>query len=110
MSTVSIRIATPFRAYTHNIDEVKVDAGTIKEALAALGANHAELLPQILADDGEPRQFVNLYLGNQNIRSLTGLQTPLADGDVVSIIPAVAGGSRHGSRRSSDQGRAGTRT
>ena len=94
MSAVTIRIPTPLRSYTQGADEVRVDAGTIGEALTALGALHDGVLARILADSGEPRQFVNIYLGSQNIRALSGLQTPVTDGNVVSIIPAVAGGAQ----------------
>jgi molybdopterin synthase sulfur carrier subunit len=92
MSSVTIRIPTPLRSYTQGADEVRVDASSIAGALAALGAQHEGLLARILNDSGEPRQFVNIYLGSQNIRAASGMQTPVADGDIVSIIPAVAGG------------------
>ena len=93
MSAVTIRIPTPLRSHTQGADEVRVDAGTVGDALTALEAKHEGVLPRILADNGEPRPFVNIYLGSQNIRALSGLQTPVTDGNVVSIIPAVAGGT-----------------
>lgn len=92
MSAITIRIPTPLRSYTQGVDEVRVEAGTIGEALAALEEKYEGVLPRILADNGEARPFVNIYLGSQNIRALSGLQTPVTDGNVVSIIPAVAGG------------------
>ncbi|WP_034348386.1 MoaD/ThiS family protein [Noviherbaspirillum massiliense] len=95
MSTVTIRIPTPLRSYTQGADEVRVDASSIADALHALGTQHEGLLPRILNESGELRQFVNIYLGSQNIRAVDGMQTPLADGDIVSIIPAVAGGIDH---------------
>ena len=95
MSTVVIRIPTPLRSYTQGADEVCVQGNTVKEALDALGAVHGGMLERVLSADGEPRQFVNIYLGSQNVRALTGMQTPVKDGDVVSIIPAVAGGGHH---------------
>ncbi len=97
--TVTIRIPTPLRSDTQGADEVQVAATTVGEALAALGALHGGVLPRILADSGQPRQFVNIYLGGRNIRALNGLQTAVADGDVISIIPAVAGGDEHESQR-----------
>jgi sulfur-carrier protein len=102
MSNVTIRIPTPLRSYTQGADEVHVDAATVEQALAVLGAQHDGLLARILTPGGEPRQFVNIYLGSQNIRAAHGLQTPLAEGDIVSIIPAVAGGVDHESKRSTD--------
>ncbi len=92
MNTVVIRIPTPLRSYTQGADEVHVQGNTVKEVLEALGAVHDGVLARILSPEGEPRQFVNIYLGSQNVRALKGLQTPVKDGDVVSIIPAVAGG------------------
>jgi molybdopterin converting factor small subunit len=92
MSTVVIRIPTPLRSYTQGIDEVRVRGNTVAQALEALGAAHDGVLARILSPEGEPRQFVNIYLGSQNVRALDGLRTPVKDGDVVSIIPAVAGG------------------
>ena len=92
MTTVVIRIPTPLRSYTQGVDEVRVQGNTVKEVLEALGARHDGVLARVLSPEGEPRQFVNIYLGSQNVRALNGLQTPVKDGDVVSIIPAVAGG------------------
>ncbi len=98
-SSVLIRIPTPLRSHTGGADEVRVEATTVAEALAALGRRHAGVLERVLGADGEPRAFVNLYLGSQDIRSLDGLATRLADGDVLAIIPAVAGGAAGRERR-----------
>jgi len=92
MSRVTIRIPMPLRSYTQGAGEVQVEAGSVREALAALGAAHEGVLPRVLAPEGELRPFVNVFVGSRNVRSLDGLATPLADGDVVAIIPAVAGG------------------
>jgi molybdopterin converting factor small subunit len=92
MSEVTIRIPTPLRTYTGGSDEVRVQAGTVGEALAALGAAHDGVLARVLSPEGELRQFVNVFVGSRNVRSLQGLATPLAPGDVISIVPAVAGG------------------
>jgi MoaD family protein len=94
MSTVTIRIPMPLRSYTRGAGEVQVQARDVRDALAALGAAHDGLLARVLAPQGELRQFVNVFVGGRNIRSLEGLSTPLADGDVIAIVPAVAGG-RH---------------
>jgi molybdopterin converting factor small subunit len=92
MSEVTIRIPTPLRSYTGGSDEVRVQAGTVGAALAALGAAHDGVLARVLSPEGELRQFVNVFVGSRNVRSLQGLSTPLAPGDVISIVPAVAGG------------------
>ncbi|MBI2313753.1 MAG: molybdopterin-synthase adenylyltransferase MoeB [Betaproteobacteria bacterium] len=93
MSTVTIRIPMPLRNYTNGADEVKVQAATVGEALQFLGANHDGILSRVLSPEGELRQFVNVFVGSQNVRALGGLATPLAEGQVISIIPAVAGGA-----------------
>jgi molybdopterin synthase sulfur carrier subunit len=91
---VTVRIPAPLRNYTQGAEEIRVlNAVNVEQALNTLGARYRGLLPRILSDNGEPRQFVDIYLGRQNIRRLRGLQTPVANGDVVSIIPAVAGGA-----------------
>lgn len=92
MSDVTIRIPTPLRTYTGGRDEVRVQAVTVGEALAALGAAHDGVLARVLSPEGELRQFVNIFVGARNVRSLQGLATPVAPGDVLSIVPAVAGG------------------
>jgi molybdopterin converting factor small subunit len=92
MSTVKIRIPTPLRSYTQGADEVEVEAGDVAQALGALGSAHEGLLARVLAPEGGLRSFVNIFVGSRDIRSLAGLETPLADGDVLAIIPAVAGG------------------
>ena len=92
MSLVTIRIPMPLRGYTHGAGEVQVQAASVREALQALGAAHAGVLERVLEPEGELRRFVNVFVGSRNVRSLEGLSTPLADGDVVAIVPAVAGG------------------
>lgn len=92
MSKATIRIPTPLRSFTGGKDEVAVSAATVGDALTALGREHQGILARVLNDKGEVRPFVNLYLGDRNIRSLAGLGTAVKDGDVVSIVPAVAGG------------------
>jgi len=92
MSRVTIRIPMPLRAFTQGAVEVQVEAASVREALSALEAAHEGLLARVLSPDGELRQFVNVFVGNRNVRSLRGLSTALADGDVVAIVPAVAGG------------------
>lgn len=98
MSRVVIRIPTPLRSYTGGADEVAVEATTVGEALARLGEHHAGILERVVDGRGEPRQFVNVFLGSRNVNGLDGMGTALADGDVLAIIPAVAGGSHEGKR------------
>lgn len=92
MNSVRIRIPMPLRTYTNGADEVVVEASTVREALMALTARHDGLRPRVLGPDGELRQFVNVFLGSRSVRTLQGLATPVESNDVLSIIPAVAGG------------------
>jgi molybdopterin converting factor small subunit len=93
MSTVTVRIPTPLRSFTGGADEVQVVGDTVGSALRALGAQHQGLLERVLTPEGEPRHFVNVFLGGDDVRDLGGMATEIADGDVLSIIPAVAGGA-----------------
>lgn len=93
MSRVTIRIPTPLRSYTGGANEVLAEGTTVGEVLNALGQKHKHLVARVLAEDGSIRPFVNVYRGNDDIRALQGLATPVAEGDVLSIIPAVAGGA-----------------
>lgn len=92
MSKISVRIPMPLRSHTQGAGEVQVEARDVRAALVALGALHDGLLERVLGPEGELRSFVNVFVGSRNIRSLAGLATPLAEGDVIAIIPAVAGG------------------
>ena len=88
-----ILIPTPLRAYTDKLDTVDVDGATVGEALAALTSQYAELKRHLYTDEGRLRNFVNIYLNDDDIRYLQREQTPLKAGDTLSIIPSVAGGS-----------------
>lgn len=90
---VLIRIPTPLRSYTGGADMVAVNGDSVADALDALGHQYPGILERVVSDDGQLRQFVNVYLGSANIRSLEGLGTPLEMDDILAIIPAVAGGA-----------------
>jgi molybdopterin/thiamine biosynthesis adenylyltransferase/rhodanese-related sulfurtransferase/molybdopterin converting factor small subunit len=90
MATVTIRIPTPLRPLAGGADEVRVRGATVGDVLQGLAPS---LIERILTPDGEVRHFVNIYLGPHNVNTLEGFATAVAEGDVVSIIPAVAGGS-----------------
>ena len=72
--------------------EAQADGATVGEVLEGLYSQHGELRERIAGDDGGLRRFVNVYLRGEDIRFLDGLATPVADGDEVTILPAVAGG------------------
>ena len=89
---VTIKLPTQLRGAAGGAAEARADGGTVGEALEALYSQHGELRERIAGDDGELRRFVNVYLKGEDIRFLDGLATPVADGDEVTILPAVAGG------------------
>ena len=94
MIQVTIRIPTPLRTFTNGASQLTVEAATVRDALQAAGTEHVELLARILDDAGDLRTFVNLFVGSKNISQLDGLDTPVAEGEVLSILPAVAGGDQ----------------
>jgi sulfur-carrier protein adenylyltransferase/sulfurtransferase len=98
MSNVTIRIPMPLRSHTAGAGEVRVPASTVGEALRDLVARHTGISDRIFSPEGELRQFVNVFLGAENVRDLNGLATPVKDGDVIAIIPAVAGGKAKDAR------------
>jgi sulfur-carrier protein len=90
--TVIVKIPTQLRAAAGGDTETEVDGSTVQEVLDGLFARHDELRTRISDDDGSLRRFVNVYLAGEDIRYLEGLQTPVADGAELTILPAVAGG------------------
>lgn len=90
---VTVRVPTILRSLTGGQSEVSVDgAATLVELLDKLDAEHPGIRGRVLDDDGKLRRFVNVYVGEEDVRFAGGLQTPTPDGATVSIIPAVAGG------------------
>jgi MoaD family protein len=89
---VTVKLPTQLRAAAGGAAEARGAGATVGEVLESLYAEHGELRERIAGEDGELRRFVNVYLKGEDIRFLDGLQTPVADGDEVTILPAVAGG------------------
>ena len=89
---VTIRIPTQLRALAGGGSEVEVDATSVGEALKALDARHPGFAERLFDEQGELRRFVNVFVADEDIRFMQGLDTALDDGTTVSIIPAVAGG------------------
>ncbi len=89
--SVTVKIPTQLRAATDGEALTSVEGETVGEVLDALYSRYGELRSRI-AEDGGLRRFVNVYVGGDDIRFLDGLDTPVADGDEVTILPAVAGG------------------
>lgn len=90
--TVTVRIPTQLRELSGGAAEVALEPGSLAEVLAALDATHPGFQGRLFGDDGELRRFVNVFVADEDIRFLDGLGTAVADGGVVSIVPAVAGG------------------
>ena len=88
-----VLIPTPLRAFTGQKDAVEVEGGTVGEALASLTRSYGDLKKHLYADDGKLRHFVNVYVNDDDIRYLEKDATRLKDGDVISIVPSVAGGA-----------------
>lgn len=88
-----ILIPTPLRQYAEKKDTVEVSGATVGEALQALTSRYAELQRHLYNDEGKLRSFVNVYLNDEDIRYLSKEQTPLKDGDTISVVPSIAGGS-----------------
>ena len=91
--TVTVRVPSPLRKLTGGAAQVAIDAGDVRSAIAALEAAHPGFADRLLDDRGEIRRFVNLFVRDEDVRFLGGLDATLEDGDVLSIVPAVAGGA-----------------
>jgi sulfur-carrier protein adenylyltransferase/sulfurtransferase len=88
-----VLIPTPLRPYTGQQDAVELEGGTVGEILSSLTSRYAELRRHLYADDGKLRHFVNVYVNDDDIRYLDREATALKSGDVISIVPSVAGGA-----------------
>ena len=89
---VDVRIPTTLRTLTGGQAEVSVDGSTVGDVLKALDAAHPGFAERILDEQGGLRRFVNVFVADDDVRFLQGLDTPVPDGETVAIIPAVAGG------------------
>jgi adenylyltransferase/sulfurtransferase len=89
---VKVMIPTPLRVYAGKRDSAEFPAETVGEALGRLTAQYNDLKKHLFTDEGKLRSFVNVYVNDEDIRYLAKENTPTKDGDVVSIIPSIAGG------------------
>ncbi|MEJ7820473.1 MAG: ubiquitin-like small modifier protein 1 [Rubrobacteraceae bacterium] len=88
-----IKIPTPLRQYTAGNREVEVGGQTAGDALGNLATEYPDLKQHLYTGDGKLRSFVNVYKGDEDIRYIDGQDTAVADGDELSIIPSIAGGT-----------------
>ena len=89
---IEARIPTILRTYTDGEKTVEGSGQTLADLFADLDSRHEGLRARLVGDDGSLQRFVNVYLNDEDVRFLGGAETPLSDGDVVTILPAVAGG------------------
>jgi len=89
---VTVRIPTTLRPLSGGNKQVAVDPGSLSQVIAGLDTAHPGFADRLLDDDGALRKFVNIFVDDDDVRYLDGLDTEVADGITVSIIPAVAGG------------------
>ena len=90
--SATVRIPTPLRSLTGGSSEVPVGAGSLSTVLGELEASFPGFGARVLDEGGALRRFVNVYVGDDDVRFLSGLDTQVTDGTTVSIVPAVAGG------------------
>ncbi len=90
---VKVIIPTPLRPYAGKRDSVEFNAQTVGEALGRLTSEYGELRKHLYTNDGRIRSFVNVYVNDEDIRYLSSENTPIKDGDTISIIPSIAGGA-----------------
>jgi len=91
MST-TVRVPSQLRELTSGAAEVAVSGATVREALVDLDAHHPGFNERLFDGDGKLRRFVNVFVGDEDLRFLDGLDTQLAEGTTISIVPAIAGG------------------
>ena len=89
---VTVRIPTTLRSLTGGNAEVKLEGSTVGEVLGNLDDAHPGFRDRLLDDEGGLRRFVNVFVADDDVRYLQGLDTPVPEGETVAIIPAVAGG------------------
>ena len=90
---VKVRIPTPLMKLTDNQAEVSAEGGSISEVINNLESQFNGIKERICEENGSPRRFINIYVNEEDIRFLSGENTAVKDGDEISIIPAIAGGT-----------------
>ena len=89
---IDVSIPTILRQYTDGAKSVEASGATLADVVNDLEARHAGIKARLVEDDGSLRRFVNIYLNDEDVRFLDGINSPVSDGDNVTILPAVAGG------------------
>lgn len=89
---VTVRIPTPLQKLTNNQSEITAEGATIKEMFDNVEKNYPGIKERLYSEEGELRRFINIYINEEDIRFLDSDNTKVKDGDVISVIPAIAGG------------------
>jgi molybdopterin converting factor small subunit len=92
INTATVRVPTILRTYTGGVAEVQASGATLTELIDDLESNHPGIRARIVDETGKIRRFVNVYVGDEDVRFADGLDTAVPAGAVISVIPAVAGG------------------
>lgn len=90
---ITVRIPTPLRKLTSGKGEVVIEGNTVQDMVDALEKSYPGMKERLCDDGGELRRFLNFYLNEEDIRFIKGKETPIKDGDEISIVPAIAGGT-----------------
>ena len=90
--SVAVRIPTPLRRVTNGQDKVSVEGTTLNEIISSLDAEFPGIKERLCEEQGQLRNFVNVYINGEDVRFLEGLESATKSGDEISIVPAVAGG------------------
>lgn len=91
--TATLLIPTALRAFTDGQSKVNLAGDTVGQLISALAEQYPDLRQHLYEEDGKLRSFINLYVGENNIKTTGGLDTPVADGGEVLLVPAIAGGA-----------------
>jgi adenylyltransferase/sulfurtransferase len=89
---VTIIIPTALRVFTDRKKEFEANGSTVGDAILDFAAAYPDIKTHLFDDNGELRSFLNIYLGETNIRNIDGIKTPIKDGDTLMLVPAIAGG------------------
>ena len=89
---VEVRVPTILRKYTDGSKAITGSGATIREVIDDLDRQHPGVRAAVVTETGDLHRFINMYLNDEDIRFLGSLETPVSDGDIISILPAVAGG------------------
>jgi adenylyltransferase/sulfurtransferase len=90
---VTVLIPAALRSFTERQSEIEVKAGTVGEAIKIVTEKYPAIEKHLYKDDKSLRDFINVYLGEENIKNKEGLDTKIIDGDTIMLVPAIAGGN-----------------